>query len=509
MPRARLKGFAGLVAAVVLASSAAAETGGVSPPGASQPAPAPAAALATPAPAPATPLPVTAAEPAPAAANDRVADFGAAFRDIWRRPAHAPEASGDHQPRADDAIGQLIEVKLRKKRQAASASGWKRARQLAERRKGRLARLAARRAAAASATAAAGRQAAQPAEAGQGAAVKPVEAAKAQAVPAKLLFGGARTAAAPLGARAIGFYSRGCLSGAEALAIDGPAWQVMRLSRNRMWGHPKLIAALERLARDSKEKDGWPGLLVGDLSQARGGPMLTGHASHQIGLDADIWFTPMPDRRLTEKERETLSATSMISGPTSINREVFTDEHVLLVRRAALDPEIERILVHPAIKKAMCEASSTDRGWLAKVRPYHGHHYHFHVRMGCPKDAPGCQPQPAVKGDDGCGKELDDWFKLLTTPPKPPPPGYKPPPPKPPLTLADLPAECRVVLNAGSGSGAEVRDQSELLRTSIEASRQMIDISGEKRSDAAAVEKQAADALGAASPAPEDTADAH
>ena len=64
----------------------------------------------------------------------------------------------------------------------------------------------------------------------------------------------------------------------------------MRLSRNRNWGHPKLVEFLERLSAKGA-KVGWPGLLVGDMAQPRGGPMLTGHASHQVGLDADIWLT--------------------------------------------------------------------------------------------------------------------------------------------------------------------------------------------------------------------------
>ena len=87
----------------------------------------------------------------------------------------------------------------------------------------------------------------------------------------------------------------------------------MRLSRNRNWGHPELIALLERFAGEVKKNNEWPGLLVGDISQPRGGPMLTGHASHQVGLDADIWFTPMPDHTLTKQEREDLSATSMLA----------------------------------------------------------------------------------------------------------------------------------------------------------------------------------------------------
>jgi penicillin-insensitive murein endopeptidase len=224
----------------------------------------------------------------------------------------------------------------------------------------------------------------------------------------------------------------------------------MRLSRNRNWGHPKLVALLEKYAGEVKAKDGWPGLLVGDISQPRGGPMLTGHASHQLGLDADIWFTPMPSRRLSKTERENLAATSMLASDNlSVNKKVWGEGQVNIVRRVASYPEVERVLVHPAIKKALCEAGSKDRGWLAKVRPYWGHFYHFHVRIGCPSDSPTCTKQAAIPGDDGCGKELDDWFKLLTAPPKPKPPvaqPARPVKPKPPLTLADLPAECRTVV---------------------------------------------------------------
>ena len=112
------------------------------------------------------------------------------------------------------------------------------------------------------------------------------------ATPAKELFG-RKSQPAKLESRTIGFYSKGCLSGAVALPINGATWQVMRLSRNRNWGHPNLVQFLERLAAQGP-KTGWRGLLVGDMSQPRGGPMLTGHASHQVGLDADIWLTPMP-----------------------------------------------------------------------------------------------------------------------------------------------------------------------------------------------------------------------
>jgi len=273
-------------------------------------------------------------------------------------------------------------------------------------------------------------------------------AKKPKPPPAKELFGAAKAPAA-LEARAIGFYAKGCLAGAKALPIDGPAWQHMRLSRNRNWGHPNLVALVEKLALEAKQHDGWSGLLVGDLSQPRGGPMLTGHASHQIGLDADIWLTPMPNRRLTQKEREELSATSMLAADrVSVDPAIWTDAHVRILKRASSYAEVERVLVHPAIKKALCEATAKDkdRAWVSKVRPYWGHHYHFHIRIACPKGSTNCQAQPSPGGDDGCGKELKHWLALVKVPPKPGPPG----PGKPPITMDQLPAECRSVLASGA-----------------------------------------------------------
>lgn len=221
----------------------------------------------------------------------------------------------------------------------------------------------------------------------------------------------------------------------------------MRLSRNRNWGHPALVSYLERFSSEAR-REGWPGLLVGDMSQPRGGPMLTGHASHQVGLDADIWFTPMPDRRLTREEREDMSAVSMLApGNLLVEPKTFSEVHVRLIKRASSFGEVERIFVHPAIKKALCEATTTDadRTWLHKVRPTWGHDFHFHVRIGCPAGTVGCQAQPLPTADDGCGKELADWFVLLTAPPKP---DAAPSPPPPPLTLDKLPADCRLVLEA-------------------------------------------------------------
>ena len=142
---------------------------------------------------------------------------------------------------------------------------------------------------------------------------------------------------------------------------------------------------MERLGSDAREKEGWPGLLVGDMSQPRGGPMLSGHASHQIGLDADIWLNPMPSRTLTRQEREHMEPRSVVKNRKEIDRSVWTEANARLIRRAASYPEVARIFVNPPIKKALCDwglAQSGSQAWLAKVRPYYNHTYHFHVRIG-------------------------------------------------------------------------------------------------------------------------------
>src|SRR5664279_5515699 len=122
-------------------------------------------------------------------------------------------------------------------------------------------------------------------------------------LPAKQLF--SHVALPSLGhAMAIGYYPRGCLQGGVPLPTTGPTWQVMHLERNRNWGHPSLVKFLEKFAPLAAKVTGWKGILVGDMAQPRGGPLPFGHMSHQIGLDVDIWFMPMPDRVLSKDERQ-------------------------------------------------------------------------------------------------------------------------------------------------------------------------------------------------------------
>jgi penicillin-insensitive murein endopeptidase len=278
--------------------------------------------------------------------------------------------------------------------------------------------------------------------------------AYADPVPAKKLFGAVRLPSEGEH-ESIGFYAKGCLMGGVAIPADGPTWQVLHPSRNRRWGNPAMISLLERFSRDAHDKDGWNGLLIGDIAQPRGGPMLNGHASHQIGLDADIWLTPMPNRKLTAAERDHFPENDMLrKGSMYVDNRVWTQAHENVIMRAASYPEVERIFVNPGIKKKLCETWKGDVSLLWKVRPMYGHNYHFHVRIKCPPGSAGCTPQVAPPSDSGCGKELTQWFNRLK--PRPVPkyadrPKVKPVKPTY-LTLNSLPKACSMVLNDASVS---------------------------------------------------------
>jgi penicillin-insensitive murein endopeptidase len=270
----------------------------------------------------------------------------------------------------------------------------------------------------------------------------PLENPNDPKTPAKDLFA-RKTTPAPLKARTIGYYTAGCVAGAVALPVTGKTWQVMRLSRNRNWGHPNLINFIERFASKTPSI-GWNGLLVGDMSQPRGGPMYTGHWSHQVGLDSDIWLTPMPNHELTEREREEMFATNVVADDwLDVDPKVWSPTYIALYKLAAQDQEVERVLANPAIKKALCRDVKGDRSWLHKIRPVLGHNYHMHVRIRCPKDSPNCRSQTPPPNDEGCSHQaLDWWFK-----PKPRQLLIKPGVSNP-LLMSALPAACRQVLLA-------------------------------------------------------------
>ena len=273
--------------------------------------------------------------------------------------------------------------------------------------------------------------------------VVPLGAGPVGAQPASSAFGAAD---APTAGRTVshGGYSAGCLAGARPLPETGPGWQAMRLSRNRNWGHPELIAFIERLSRAVRDA-GWAGLYVGDISQPRGGPMTSGHRSHQIGLDADIWLRPPRRLDLSVAEREEIGSPSLVATSRLEVNAGWTDTHARVLEAAARDRSVARIFVNAAIKRRLCETrDEADAEWMRKVRPWWGHDSHFHVRLHCP-DGEGCVEQAPPPTGDGCDPTLEWWFTDEALNPSPPDPADRPPE----LTLADLPGACRAVLESG------------------------------------------------------------
>lgn len=269
-------------------------------------------------------------------------------------------------------------------------------------------------------------------------------------VPAKQLFG-AKTTASRQAPASYGSYAKGCMAGAQQLPETGPTWQAMRLSRNRNWGHPHTIAFIQDLSRVAASQPGWRGLYIGDISQPRGGPMISGHSSHQLGLDADIWMLPASRINLTAREREAISSIDVTRNREAYVNGNWSRAHHQILKAAAQDRRVARIFVSAAIKVQMCNDEKGDRRWLRKIRPWWKHNFHFHVRLACPRGARGCVDQDPPPRGDGCA-DAQQWVNDILNPPPPKKVDPNAPKPKPRVrreyVLADLPQQCVGVLQS-------------------------------------------------------------
>jgi penicillin-insensitive murein endopeptidase len=234
--------------------------------------------------------------------------------------------------------------------------------------------------------------------------------------------------------------SGGCIAGAVSLPEQGIGFQTIHLDRSAFWGAPQTIAHLEQLGREAAEA-GLPTLLVEDISRARGGPMPGGHVSHQIGLDADVGLDMRPRAPLLVAERDSIELRSLVrTDGRDIDPAAWSPQVVTLLHLAARLPEVDRILVNPAIKQQLCREVTEDRSWLHLFRPWYGHAAHMHIRFRCPAGQADCMQAAPPPSGDGCDATLRWWFDQLDLPPKPPEP-YRPPP---------VPAACSAILAGGS-----------------------------------------------------------
>jgi len=237
--------------------------------------------------------------------------------------------------------------------------------------------------------------------------------------------------------QSIGSYTNGCISGASSLPLSGPGYQVMRLSRKRFYGHADLVTFIQHLGQAAVTEQ-LGSLLIGDLGQPRGGPTLSGHRSHQTGLDVDIWFLLSKEaqqRLLTPAERESWSAISMVNLKTdTLDQRLWSPNHEKILAIAAQQPEVDRIFVNPSIKQHLCrQYAAANSHWLRKIRPWWKHDDHFHVRLKCPANNLYCEKQEPLPTGNGCDAGLAWWFSAEAKTPAKSQPAPTPAPPLPAL----------------------------------------------------------------------------
>jgi len=84
--------------------------------------------------------------------------------------------------------------------------------------------------------------------------------------------------------------------------------------------------------------------------------------SHQTGLDADIWFTPMPPRPFSLQERKTMPGISMLKdGSLHVDPQKWIVSRTELLKVAVTDSQVDRVFVHPGIKQYLCDTVQGDR----------------------------------------------------------------------------------------------------------------------------------------------------
>jgi len=207
----------------------------------------------------------------------------------------------------------------------------------------------------------------------------------------------------------IGEASNGCIAGAQSLPAEGDGYVSIRRHRNRHYGHPELLRLVEALGH-SMARRGNRLLMIGDLSQPRGGLMSSSHRSHQNGIDVDVWFKLATSAGAAHRETSgAADPPSMVTPDGEGLSPLWGEDQRVLIKAAADDPRVDRIFVNPAIKRGLC-GREQDKAWLRKLRPWFGHDAHFHVRLRCPPGATQCEQQAPIPAGDGCGRDLDWWF---------------------------------------------------------------------------------------------------
>jgi penicillin-insensitive murein DD-endopeptidase len=212
--------------------------------------------------------------------------------------------------------------------------------------------------------------------------------------------------------QALGFYSRGSLIHANRMEDVGPGFLKLYLPRNRAFASSDLVKILKDAAAQlSSEYPSGERLQIGDISAENGG-WISGHGSHQNGLDADLAYLRVNRHEQSPEATSGFQENFVQRGQVTANFDVARNFRImqLLVNSR----RINRIFVGATIKNRLCSYAQTSGQYeanietLRRLRPLDHHDDHFHVRILCPAASPRCQAQEEVAPGSGCPGMLGD-----------------------------------------------------------------------------------------------------
>ena len=204
-----------------------------------------------------------------------------------------------------------------------------------------------------------------------------------------------------------GFYTKGKIIHPTELSATGPGFQRLFLPRDRGWASSGLVGLLlgaaERIHTDFPDS----GLLqVGDASAQTGGT-ISGHASHQNGLDVDLAFL-RTDLEVQDPAGTNGFLEDFLQSDGTLSPLLDLPRNYALVRWWADTGVLNRIFVDAKIKTAFCTMAAAEglaleeQEFLRRLRPWPHHSDHLHVRIQCPVDSPKCIAQDEPPEGSGC-----------------------------------------------------------------------------------------------------------
>jgi penicillin-insensitive murein endopeptidase len=217
---------------------------------------------------------------------------------------------------------------------------------------------------------------------------------------------------------AIGSYSNGSLSNADALPLKGPGFLKLFVPRKRNFSTIELNTLLKDAAKElARLYPEGERLQIGDQSAKKGGA-ISGHASHQNGLDVDIAYLRKNHREQSPNATAGFDEEFVLKGSVSKNFDLERNWAALkLFSRLG---ELNRVFMDVEIKRALCKYAEShgelkaEAETLRALRPWPNHANHMHVRIHCPRGNSRCLAQEAPPPGPGCSaSELfssDDEF---------------------------------------------------------------------------------------------------